>query len=248
MVAHSLRRSLQVGLIGAVRKYPRRLLRLAAATDGPRARNALNKGFSSGLGPDSARAVASQRRTGAGDDGGAMPRVWLAPWLGPSRAGARSAPRSLDQLWFSDQQIGEAHEQRQPLMILGQAAVTHPRFRGARLLSYPKRRLMKRNGCSTLARSEARWRSRRASGLSDGSVRRRPGRIATRHSTVDPFQEPLAPRLALLVGKLQAAEHRLQHRGAPFSGRCSDPNQPQRGDLFRPFLEEIKNLRVDLCP
>ena len=43
---------------------------------------------------------------------------------------------------------------------------------------------MKRNGCSTLARSEARSRS--ASGLSAGSVRRRPGRIVIRHSTSEP--------------------------------------------------------------
>ena len=63
-----------------------------------------------------------------------MPRVRLAPWLGPSRAGGAVRP-GLDELWLSDQQVGEAQEQRQPLMILGQAAVAHPRFRGGRLLS-----------------------------------------------------------------------------------------------------------------
>ena len=58
----------------------------------------------------------------------------VGPMVGAEPGGGAVRP-GLDELWLSDQQVGEAQEQRQPLMILGQAAVAHPRFRGGRLLS-----------------------------------------------------------------------------------------------------------------
>ena len=51
--------------------------------------------------------------------------VRLVTWFGSSQA-ADAYRLGLGQLRLSGQQVGEAEQQRQPVAVLGQAAIAHP--------------------------------------------------------------------------------------------------------------------------